>query len=148
VTKSKVSSIFTTVQAPIVTTVIESNKIVTGNIGRIESRTAKNTGNTICKFSIADNDQMTDECTWYNVVCFKSVADKFLAAFQVGDLVRVTGDLKATSYTNKAGEAAIYFEINTVNIKLISKKTVDTSATVSDTISDTSDAELVDSIPF
>jgi single-stranded DNA-binding protein len=153
--KTKSAKISTPVQSLITTQVVEEGKVVTGNVGKKEFwkvSKSKTTGNTILKFSVGVNNQETDECTWHNIVCFKGVADRFLAERSEGDLVRITGDLKANHYTSKTdGMPAIYFEIATAKIELVAAKKVSEQEVEEAALTQEShlaQVEVVDNIPF
>jgi single-stranded DNA-binding protein len=135
-----------TIPAPVNTpsissSIVEKKKSVTGNLGSsLETKTSK-AGKSYTKFSVGINDPEFDTCTWYNVVCFGDISKAFAQTFQVGDLVSVFGDLKATEYTrskgDNAGETAIYLEIIASNVRLVYRKSEANNA-----------EELADNVPF
>jgi single-stranded DNA-binding protein len=106
--------------------IVEKKKSVSGNIGRNFETKISKAGKSYTKFSIGVNDPEFNTCTWYNVVCFGDISKTFAETFQVGDLVAIFGDLKATEYTRgtgeKAGETAIYLEVIASSVRLIYRK--------------------------
>ena len=99
-----------------------SNHIsIIGNVGEApESKTTTKSGKNVVAFAIAQNANGIDaesgewvprEPQWFRVTCFGSLADRVVANARKGDLLLVAGELKARSYSDKAGAKRLAFEI-------------------------------------
>ena len=99
-----------------------SNQItVIGNVGVApEIKTKTKAGKDVVAFAIAQNVSAVDpesgervlrEPQWFRVTCFGSLAERVVANARKGDLVFVAGELKARTYSDKAGTKRLAFEI-------------------------------------
>jgi len=94
---------------------------VIGNVGAAPVARAKTRdGTPIVGFAIAQSVMAMDAVTskpvqkraqWFQVSCFARLAEKVLGGVSKGDLVLVTGELRASSYTGKDGEKRSAVEI-------------------------------------
>lgn len=99
-----------------------SNQIsVIGNVGEAPaSKTKTKSGKNVVAFAVAQNvmgidpqsgERVQRDPQWFRVTCFGTLGDRVLANAKKGDLVLVAGELKARSYTDKAGAKRAAFEI-------------------------------------
>lgn len=131
-------------QNPITTTVVEKAKSLTGNVGKGEFvKYSTRKGMLVCEFTIGVNSEETDECQWFNIVVFDDIAEYFRDNLGQGDLIKVTGNLKASEYTNKQNLAAVYFQLSVYKLKLIVKKDISQKETAVATAT-----AVEDNIPF
>ena len=92
-----------------------------GNIGvDPEQRGKTKDGNPVICFAIAQSMNGIDPQTgekiqkdpqWFRVSCFSNLATRAQLNLKKGDLVLVTGELKAKSYTTEKGEKRSGFEV-------------------------------------
>lgn len=92
-----------------------------GNLGADpESRGKTKSDRTIANFAIAQtilgrdagNQKLVNKGTqWFQVSCFSGLADRVCASLKKGDLVLVSGELKARSYTHSSGEKRVAVEV-------------------------------------
>jgi single-strand DNA-binding protein len=92
-----------------------------GNVGAApEARGKTNEGKLIVSFAIAQNVSGLDPKTrervrkdpqWFHVSCFASLAERVLATLKKGDLIQVTGEMKAKQYKTRNGESRRAFEV-------------------------------------
>lgn len=99
-----------------------SNQItLIGNIGEAPAlKTKTKTGNSVVGFAIAQSvasrdpdfgEHVQQDPQWFRVVCFGSLGDRVVVNASKGDLVLVSGELKARPYTDKTGAKRLAFEI-------------------------------------
>ena len=94
---------------------------VIGNVGEApESKATTKSGKNVVAFAIAQSVSGIDfesggwvrcEPQWFRVTCFGSLGDRVVANARKGDLLLVAGELKARSYSDKAGVKRLAYEI-------------------------------------
>jgi len=94
---------------------------VIGNLGvDPEQRGSTKDGKPVICFPIAQSmggidpetgEKIQKDPQWFRVSCFGNLAERALLNIKKGDLVLVTGELKARSYQTEKGEKKAGFEI-------------------------------------
>ena len=136
---------------------------VIGNIGvDPEKRGKTKDGIPVINFAIAQSMSGIDPVTgekiqkdpqWFRVTCFSNLAARAQLNLKKGDLVLVTGELKARSYKTEKGEKKAGFEIIAADVlkvqRLRGKKNTDTAPQIDEAVSSPSfedwDKEVVES---
>mgnify|MGYP000232076489 CR=1 FL=1 len=90
-----------------------NNITVTGNVGRDPELKYSNAGMAILKFSVADTRNKGDEkiTQWWNIVCFKELAENVAASIGKGTRVQVIGKVQREKYEDKEGNERERIEI-------------------------------------
>jgi|DEB0MinimDraft_10_1074344.scaffolds.fasta_scaffold89471_3 single-strand DNA-binding protein len=90
-----------------------NNITVTGNVGRDPELKYSNNGMAILKFSVADTRNKGDEkvTQWWNIVCFKELAENVAASIGKGTRVQVIGKVQREKYEDKEGAERERIEI-------------------------------------
>jgi single-strand DNA-binding protein len=90
-----------------------NNITVTGNVGRDPELKYSNNGMAILKFSVADTRNKGDEkmTQWWNIVCFKELAENVAASIGKGTRVQVIGKVQREKYEDKEGNERERIEI-------------------------------------
>jgi single-strand DNA-binding protein len=131
--------------------------IIVGNLGRDpEMRYAPN-GNAVTTLSVASNRQYTDsngqkvkETTWFRVSVWGKQAENVNTYLHKGSSVLVEGELRPDketgnprTFTRSDGTTGASYEINARTVRFLSSK-----GDSSDAMSDNSDGNLDEEIPF
>jgi single-strand DNA-binding protein len=99
---------------------------VIGNVGGSPEIRGKTRGDKlIVGFGIAQSmsgidpqtqERVRKEPQWFQVSCFAGLAERVQANLKKGDLVLVSGELKARTYKNQAGEKRSAVEITAFDV--------------------------------
>ena len=95
---------------------------VTGNVTREPELKFANSGTAVTKLSLAANrrvkkgDQWEDETSFFNVVCFGSLAENVANSITKGVRIVVTGELEQRSWEKEDGTKGSAVEIKAEDI--------------------------------
>ena len=99
-----------------------SNVIIEGNVTRDPEFKVAGNGKTLARFGIPDNYKRGDEETvsFYDVVCFESLADNVTDSLRKGDRVIVQGRQEIRKFDRQDGSEGTAVEIvaNSVSVSL------------------------------
>ncbi len=85
----------------------DNNATVTGNVTRDPEHKVTNGGMSIANFGIAWNKRKQDgedETSFFDVSCFRALADNVIESLNKGDRVTVTGHFQQDRWTTPEGE--------------------------------------------
>lgn len=83
---------------------------ITGLLGKDAEMRTGTSGVKYTKFSVAVSDKKKNTTTWFNVVCFNTLAEK-AQYFRKGEAVHVEGPISVSSYMSKTGECRARVEV-------------------------------------
>lgn len=99
---------------------------IIGNVGSPPEHKGKTqAGKSIAGFALAQSattlnpetqERTWKEPQWFQISCFAGLAEKVCGNLKKGDLILVSGELKARSYTSKTGEKRLSFEITAQDV--------------------------------
>ena len=95
---------------------------VIGNVGKDpEVSFAKESGTTLCKFSVATSKKIKGEekTQWINVTCFGKTAENVGQYLKKGREVYVDGDLEVREYVTKEGKAGVSVDLAASQVKFL-----------------------------
>jgi len=99
-----------------------------GNIGGDAELTYTQQGVAVSKFSLAvgkvtgKGEERKEKTTWFRVTLWRDKAENLTQYLKKGTKVLVVGEIDASAYMNKAGEAAASLELTANHITLLSSK--------------------------
>ena len=92
--------------------------IIVGNLGGDPELRYMPNGTAVCNFSVAVNKSWTDaggekhkKTTWFRVTAWGRQAETSSQYLSKGSAVLVEGEIEASAYTNKSGEARASLEL-------------------------------------
>lgn len=99
-----------------------------GNLTRDTENNASANGTSICKFSIAINRSFKNasgelETDFFNIVCFKGLADNCAKYLSKGKKVSVVGTVQFQNYTDKDGNKRQSTSIIAEEVEFLSPNT-------------------------
>lgn len=78
--------------------------ILNGRLTKDPEYSVANSGTPICKFSIAVNGYKENDVSFFNVVCFKGLAENVNKYCHKGSQVSISGELKQDRWQDKEGK--------------------------------------------
>ena len=103
-----------------------SKTIIAGNVGRDAELRFTPSGVEVADFSLAVNRRWTDRdgnpqerTTWYKVICWRKLAETAAQWIKKGKLILVEGEVEASAFTGKDGEARATLELTANNFKFL-----------------------------
>ncbi len=103
--------------------------IIVGNVGRDPELRFTPGGSAVCDFSVAVNrtwtgadGQQQEKVTWFKVTCWNKLAEVVNQYVTKGRQVLVTGDVDASAWTDKEGNARATLELNARDVKFLGSR--------------------------
>jgi single-strand DNA-binding protein len=100
--------------------------VVVGHLGRDPEMRYTPSGVPVTSFSVATtrrwtntNGEQQEETTWFRVTCWRKLAELTAQYLQKGRLVLVEGDVDASAWTDKEGNAKASLELTATTIKFL-----------------------------
>lgn len=95
---------------------------IIGNVGKVEAKASKDGSTLWTEFSVATTKRLKDgqkKTIWFKCACFGNRSENALKLIKVGHKIFVQGDLDASAYVNKMGEAAFGLEVIVRHFELL-----------------------------
>lgn len=105
--------------------------IIVGNVGRDPELRYTQSSIAVCDFSVAVNRRVRDEnapngrcdeTTWFRVTAWRQLAETVAQYLKKGRQVMVIGEVKASAYTDKAGQPAATLEITASDVRFLGSR--------------------------
>jgi len=103
-----------------------SKTVAVGNVGRDAEMRFTPSGVPVTDFSLAINRRWTDrdgntqeKTTWYKVICWRKLAETAAQYIRKGKLILVEGEIEASAFTGRDGEARATLELTANNFKFL-----------------------------
>jgi single-strand DNA-binding protein len=105
--------------------------IIVGNVGRDPELRYTQSSIAVCDFSVAVNRRVRDEnapngrrdeTTWFRVTAWRQLAETVAQYVKKGRQVMVIGEVKASAYTDKAGQPAATLEITASDVRFLGSR--------------------------
>jgi len=103
-----------------------SKVICVGRLGKDPEMRYTPSGVPVTSFNVATNRRWTnangeqqEKTTWFRVTCWRKLAELTAQYLQKGRLVLVEGDIDASSWTDKEGNARASLEITATTVKFL-----------------------------
>ena len=100
--------------------------IVVGHLGRDPEMRNTQSGVPVTSFSIATtrkwssaSGEQQEKTTWFRVTCWRKLAELTAQYLKKGRLVLVEGDIEASAFTDREGNARASLELTATNIKFL-----------------------------
>ena len=100
--------------------------IVVGHLGRDPEMRYTQSGVPVTSFSVATtrkwnsaNGEQQEKTTWFRVTCWRKLAELTAQYLKKGRLVLVEGDIEASAFTDREGNARASLELTATNIKFL-----------------------------
>jgi single-strand DNA-binding protein len=100
--------------------------IVVGNLGKDPEMRYTPSGVPVTTFSLASsrrwnnaNGEQQEKTTWFRVTCWRKTAEIAQQYLAKGRMVLVEGDVEASAYTDKEGNARASLELTATNLRLL-----------------------------
>ncbi len=100
--------------------------IVIGHLGRDPEMRYTPSGVPVTSFSLATtrkwtnaNGEQQEKTTWFRVTCWRKLAELTAQYLQKGRLALVEGDVDASAWTDKEGNARASLELTATNIRFL-----------------------------
>ena len=100
--------------------------IVVGHLGRDPEMRYTQSGVPVTSFSIATtrkwssaSGEQQEKTTWFRVTCWRKLAELTAQYLKKGRLVLVEGDIEASAFTDREGNARASLELTATNIKFL-----------------------------
>jgi single-strand DNA-binding protein len=100
--------------------------IVVGHLGRDPEMRYTPQGVAVTSFSVATTRRWTnaggeqqEKTTWFNVTCWRKLAELAQQYLQKGRLVLVEGDVEARAYTDRDGNARASLDLTATNVRFL-----------------------------
>jgi single-strand DNA-binding protein len=100
--------------------------IVVGHLGRDPEMRYTPSGVPVTSFSVATtrkwssaNGEQQEKTTWFRVTCWRKLAELTAQYLKKGRLVLVEGDVDASAFTDREGNARASLELTATNIKFL-----------------------------
>lgn len=103
--------------------------IIIGNVGKnVDMRYTPNNV-PVCSFSVAvterwndrDSHEKKEKTTWYNVTCWKQLAEIANEYVRKGMKIQVVGTVSVRAYKNGAGEPAASLDLTATSFQMLSR---------------------------
>jgi single-strand DNA-binding protein len=101
--------------------------ICVGHLGKDPEMRYTASGVPVTSFTLATNRNWTnangeqqEKTTWFRVVCWRKLAELTAQYCQKGKLVLVEGDIEASAWTDKEGNARATLELTATSVKFLS----------------------------
>ena len=131
-----------------------SKTVAVGNVGRDAEMRFTPSGVPVTDFSLAINRRWTDrdgntqeKTTWYKVICWRKLAETAAQYIRKGKLILVEGEVEASAFTGRDGEARATLELTAFNFKFLGGRR-DNDAGESENESNVPEIGGDDPIPF
>ncbi len=92
-----------------------------GNLGGDPELRSTNSGQSVCNFSVAIDDEFSDRTSWIPVVVWGKLGEVCKKHLQKGSGIAIQGRLQTRVYVDKEGIQRPAFEIVASSIKFLSK---------------------------
>ena len=100
--------------------------IIVGNVGREPEMRYTPSGVPVTSFSVAVNRRWTnangeaqEKVTWYKVTCWRKLAEIAAQYVNKGKLVLIEGEVEASAFTGRDGEARATLELTANTMKFL-----------------------------
>src|SRR5260370_20011445 len=99
--------------------------IIIGNVGREPEMRYTPQGVAVCDFSVAVNkvsgkgESRKEETTWFKVTVWRERAETASQYIKKGMKIMVVGEVKASAYTNKQGQAMASLELTASHFQFL-----------------------------
>ncbi|NDJ34668.1 MAG: single-stranded DNA-binding protein [Chloroflexi bacterium] len=100
--------------------------IIVGNLGRDPEMRYTNDGTPVTSFTVAVNRRWTtadgrkgEKTTWFKVSCWRRLAETTYQYLKKGRQVMVVGEVEASAYTSRDGQARASLEITAREVKFL-----------------------------
>jgi single-strand DNA-binding protein len=100
--------------------------IVVGHLGRDPEMRYTPSGVPVTSFSVATtrrwssaSGEQQEKTTWFRVTCWRKLAELTAQYLKKGRLVLVEGDIDASAFTDRDGNARASLELTATNIKFL-----------------------------
>jgi single-strand DNA-binding protein len=100
--------------------------VIVGNLGRDPEMRYTPSGVPVTSFSVATtrrwtnaNGEQQEKTTWFRVTCWRKLAELTAQYLQKGRLVLVEGDVEATAFTDREGNAKASLELTATAVKFL-----------------------------
>ena len=100
--------------------------IVVGHLGRDPEMRYTPTGVPVTSFSVAStrkwanaNGEQQEKTTWFRVTAWRKLGELAAQYLKKGRLVLVEGDIDASAYTDREGNARASLELTATNIRFL-----------------------------
>lgn len=104
------------------------NVQIVGNVGRDPEIRYTPAGIAVCDFSVAvskvwgKGDQRKEKTTWFKVTVWRDYAEVAAKFVKKGMRILVTGEIGATAYIDKHGEAVAKLELTCHEFKMLDRR--------------------------
>jgi single-strand DNA-binding protein len=105
---------------------VYAKTVVVGHLGRDPEMRYTPSGVPVTSFSVATtrkwanaNGEPQEKTTWFRVTCWRKLAELTAQYLQKGRLVLVEGDVDASAWTDKEGNARASLELTATTIKFL-----------------------------
>jgi single-strand DNA-binding protein len=103
--------------------------IIVGNLGKDPEMRYTPAGLPVASFSVAVSRRWTnrdgapqEKTTWFRVTCWRKLAELTAEYLKKGSRVLVEGDVDASAYTDREGNARASLELTATNVRFLSAK--------------------------
>ena len=100
--------------------------VVVGHLGKDPEMRYTPSGVPVTSFSVATsrkwtnaNGEQQEKTTWFRVTCWRKTAELAAQYLQKGRLVLVEGDIEASAWTDKEGNARASLELTATSVKFL-----------------------------
>ncbi len=100
--------------------------VVIGHLGRDPEMRYTPSGVPVTSFNVATtrkwtnaNGEQQEKTTWFRVTCWRKLAELTAQYLKKGRLVLVEGDIDASSWSDKEGNARATLELTATNVKFL-----------------------------
>ena len=100
--------------------------IVVGHLGKDPEMRYTQSGVPVTSFSVATtrkwnsaSGEQQEKTTWFRVTCWRKLAELTAQYLKKGRLVLVEGDIDASAFTDREGNARASLELTATNIKFL-----------------------------
>jgi single-strand DNA-binding protein len=100
--------------------------VVVGHLGRDPEMRYTPSGVPVTSFSVATtrkwssaSGEQQEKTTWFRVTCWRKLAELTAQYLKKGRLVLVEGDIDASAFTDREGNARASLELTATNIKFL-----------------------------
>ncbi len=103
--------------------------VVIGHLGKDPEMRYTPSGVPVTSFSLATtrrwnnaNGEPQEKTTWFRVTCWRKLAETAAQYMQKGKLILVEGEVDASAYTDRDGNARASLELTATNFKFLGAK--------------------------
>jgi single-strand DNA-binding protein len=100
--------------------------VVIGHLGRDPEMRYTPSGVPVTSFNVATsrrwtnaNGEQQEKTTWFRVTCWRKTAETTAQYLRKGGLVLVEGDIEASAWTDKEGNARASLELTATNVRFL-----------------------------